>query len=271
MWCWNVYLTRKCYCRLSVFGVVFFPPSEMQKTLWFIIIYRSGWKLQANLGSRAGGARGSEHPEITVSVFHTAPLACCSFWSLFTAQALFERKQSCSDVIVQPVCCSKIKNFLGRVKVGVKHPSGALSTHGSPESQNSPLLLQTLPVPEGNHTCGILQSSLGLVPFSYSWKLSPPCPEWDAQLPGRTFGANQAGSLCQERDAPSCLTKSSKRQCPQRWCNTSGEMVWGKGNIFQVIQTRNLVLHDSKDQFVPQEEPGTGLCLGNKLSTAQAL
>lgn len=28
---------------------------------------------------RAGGAGGSEHPEIAESVFHTAPLLCCSF------------------------------------------------------------------------------------------------------------------------------------------------------------------------------------------------
>lgn len=167
MWCWNIYLTRKCYCRLSVFGVL---------SLWFIIICRSGWKLQANHESRAGGAWGSEHPEITESVFHTAPHAC-SFWSLFTTQALFQRKQSSwRDVIVQPVCCSKIPNFLGRVKVRAKHPRGALSTPRSTESQNSPLLLQTLQVPEGIHTCSILQSFFGLSPIFIFMETLPILP-----------------------------------------------------------------------------------------------
>lgn len=118
MWCWNVYLARKCYCRLSVFGVF---------VVWFIIIYTSGWKLQANHESRAWG---SEHPEIPASVFHTAPPACCSFWSLFPTQAPFQREQSsCSDVIVRS------SNFLGRVKARAKHPNPNVSAqiHRKPE------------------------------------------------------------------------------------------------------------------------------------------
>lgn len=37
-------------------------------------------------------------------------------------------------------------------------------------------------MPQGIHTHGILQSLLGLVPFSCSWKLSSSCPERDAQF-----------------------------------------------------------------------------------------
>lgn len=129
-------------------------------SLWFIIIYRSGWKLQE---SRAGGA-GEVNTPRSRRVFHTAPLACCSFWSLFTTQAPFQREQSsCSGVIVQLVCCSRITDFLGRVKVRAKHPS--VSTHRPTGSQNSPLLLHTLQVPEGIHTCRILLSFLGLSPI----------------------------------------------------------------------------------------------------------